>query len=424
MLLSSLRFLQKLRHQQWLAKRELQEIQLKNLKVIVDYAYRNVPYYRSLFNSNGVRPEDVRGLDDLQRIPISTRLDIQNLPPDHITSSDIPEHKFKRVLTSGSSGIPLTIYRMRREEDIYDMIWARTFLEDGKSLWDRTADLKFHFPRKRWFEFLGVWRRDVISLLEDPSTQLRRLQEVNPDVIRGSPFELANLARRAEELKVDHVNPSLIFSMGSLLDSQSRALIERTFHCEVFDCYATSEVGTIAWECPAHQGQHINIDTLVLELVRDGKAVGPGEQGRVVCTGLYSFGMPFIRYDIGDVAVAREESCGCGRGLPMLKSLDGRADDFFVSKDGRLHSPSVIVNQVKSIIGIRQFRLTQESPTSIRAEIVPDGNYSVNTDNQIRAMMERIIGEDLNLSVEKAVTLKRDPSGKIRSLISKVRKEF
>lgn len=402
----------------------MQEIQLKYLRAIIDYAYRNVRYYRTLFETHGVRPEDIHNIDDLSKIPISTRFDLQNLPREQITSIGTPENEFKKISTSGSSGTPLSIYKTRREEESYDMIWARTFLEDGRSVWDRSADLKFHIPRTRWFESMGVWRKLVISLADETRTQLQKLRAAKPDIIRGNPFELTNLALCAKEFNVTDVNPRLIFTMGSLLDHQSRQLIENIFHSEVFDCYAASEVGVIAWECPAHEGQHVNVDTLVLELVTGTENVGVRERGRVVCTSLYSFGMPFIRYDIGDVAAAREESCSCGRSLPLLQSLEGRADDFFVSKDGRLISPSVIVNEIGAVVGIRQFRFTQEDPARVRAQIVPNNNYSSNTDKEIQTIMKQIMGEELDLIVEKVDVLNRDSSGKTRSLISNVRKQL
>jgi len=425
MLLLSILDLYKLRRQQWLETKELEEIQRKKLKAMINHAYRKVRYYRRLFDSARIRPEDIKTVDDLTRIPITRRQDLQQLPREDIVAKDVDLNLCKRLLTSGSSGKPLLVHLSKNDDDFYGMVWARTFLENGRKLWDRSADFKFHFPPKYWFERLGIWRKTIISVLDDPIKKIETLRQVKPDVIRGNPFELVNLARIVQQLGVDGISPRLVFTMGSLLDEQSRALIESALHTRVLDSYGAAELGCIAWECSAHRGYHINIDTVVVEFTNDdGEPVGKGERGKIVCTGLHSSAMPFIRYDLGDVGIASDEKCPCGRGLPLLKGLEGRADDFLVSADGTLHSPSVIVNQIKLIVGIRQFRIIQDSERKVTAQVVPDKGMSLETIEKIKYVMKKIMGDELDIRVEIVDAIPPDASGKIRSLISKVKKEF
>lgn len=424
MLLSSLSDLHRLRKQQWLGTVELKEIQRRKLLAMLRHAYQNVSYYRNLFDSAGIRPEDIKNVEDLSKIPITTRSQLQQLPPEEIVAKGISLSHCKKITTAGSSGIPLVVFLRKKDNDFYDMVWARTSLENGKRLWDSTAYFKFHFPPKFWFERLGIWRKKIISLLDDPEKQIEFLRRVRPDVIRGNAFQLVSLAKIMYQKKIKDINPRLVFSLGSLLDSKSRELIASAFGAEVFDYYGATELGCIAWECSDHKGYHINIDTVVVELIKKGKAANLGEMGKIICTGLHSFAMPFIRYDIGDVGIASEEKCSCGRGLPLLRSLEGRADDFFVSTNSTLFSPSVIVNQIKLISGISQFKIIQNSEKDVTAQIAPGNNFSQDTINKIKETMRKIMGNDLNVEVQIFDVIPPDPSGKIRSLISKVKGDF
>lgn len=208
--------------------------------------------------------------------------------------------------------------------------------------------------------------------------------------------------------------------MGSILDDATRGLIGSTFHAEVFDYYGAAELGCIAWECAQHNGYHVNADTVVLEVLADGEPARPGQMGRIVCTGLHGFAMPFIRYDIGDLGVLSDAGCPCGRGLPLLASLAGRADDFFVAPNGAMRSPSVIVNRVKLIPGIAQFRFVQRSMRHISACIVPAEGFSARTLEDVERTMAQIMGDGVRIDVRAAAEIGPDPSGKIRSLISHV----
>lgn len=397
---------------------------MKKLRAILRYTYKNVKYYHKLFDSAGVKPEDIKTVEDLPKIPITTRLQLQQLSPEEIVAKGINLNKCKKITTAGSSGIPLVVFLRKKDSDFYDMIWARTSLENGKKLWDRTAYFKFHFPPEYWFERLGIWRKEIISLLDEPKKQIETLKRFKPDIIRGNAFQLVTLARIIKQKGVEGINPRLVFSMGSLLDNHSRELIESAFCADVFDYYGATELGCIAWECSEHRGFHINIDTVVVELIKKGRVADPGEMGRIVCTGLHSFAMPFIRYDIGDVGIASEEKCPCGRGLPLLKSIEGRTDDFFVAANGALYSPSVIVNQIKLISGLSQFKIIQESKKDIITQVMPGKDFSQETVRKIKATLRKIMGRDINIKVEVLEVIPQDPLGKIGSLISKVKGEL
>jgi len=212
--------------------------------------------------------------------------------------------------------------------------------------------------------------------------------------------------------------------MGSLLDKHNRILIESVLHAKVFDYYGAMETGLMAWECCKHMGYHINSDTLTLEVINDkGEPAGSGERGKIIVTGLLSYTMPFIRYNIGDIGALSDKCCPCGRGLPLLVHLEGSAYDFFVSADGTRHSPSLILNQIKYMPGIDQYRIIQETITNVRAQIVPSESFSAETGEELKGFMKRMLGNEVVITIEIVDEIPRDASGKMKSIISKVKRE-
>jgi phenylacetate-CoA ligase len=120
----------------------------------------------------------------------------------------------------------------------------------------------------------------------------------------------------------------------------------------------------MAWECPAREGYHVDADSVLLEIVDDaGDPVKPGEVGRVLATGLISETMPLIRYEMGDLMVASDRRCSCGRGLPMVERLEGRWKDRFVLADGGTRAPRELLEPFGEIAQIEQYRLTVSSPS-------------------------------------------------------------
>jgi phenylacetate-CoA ligase len=402
---------------QWRSADELADIQLRKLRRIVDHAYHRVPFYRRRFDAVGFRPGDLRELSDLHRLPRFTRRDVQAEPTAAVLAEGIDLARCKQLVTAGSSGMPLTVYMLPEDDDVKDMVWARTALANGKRLGDRTAYLKFQSAPPRWFERLGVWRRLTLSHLDLPETRLRAMQKAPVDILRGNAFELLNIAEAALELGIDTIRPRAIFSMGSLLDDDTRVRIMQAFGCEVFDCYGATELGCIAWECREHAGLHINTDTVVVEFLDGALPAAPGQQARLVCTALDFHAMPFIRYDIGDVGVLGNAPCPCGRGFRLMRNLEGRADDFFVRADGRRVSPSVIVNRIKRTPGVVQFRLRQTTPTHIDALVIPGAEYGPAADAAMTSTLRAIMGDAIVLDIQTVDELPRDPGNKIRSTI-------
>jgi phenylacetate-CoA ligase len=416
--------LHRLRKEQWLDTERLLEIQRQKLRKMLKHAYENVPYYRRLFDSVGVKPEEIKTIEDLTKIPITKKLELARLPLEEITARGTDLRKCVKRTTSGSTGILLSVYFTKEDEVFCWTVWARAFLDLGQRPWHKLAYVQFASRPRTLYERLGIYRKYFLQAGGDPEDQVKRLAQIRPDIIRGYGMSIGLLARTTIEKGVSGITPRLVFTSGNITDSAMRMLIETAFRAKAFDFYGAEEVGCIAWECPERAGYHINIDTLVVELVKDGRAARPGEIGRVVCTGLHSFAMPIIRYELGDVCMATDKKCSCGRGLPLLSGIEGRLDDLFVSPGGRVFtSPSLLV-RIRHLQGIDQYRIIQETVRDIRVLLVPRKGFSEDTLNEVRKIVEELMGNEYNLRIDVVDAIPADASGKFRTLISKVKKEF
>jgi phenylacetate-CoA ligase len=163
---------------------------------------------------------------------------------------------------------------------------------------------------------------------------------------------------------------------------------------------------------------------VIVEFIAQDRPASPGEMGRVVCTGLHAFAMPFIRYDLGDVALPDDRRCPCGRGLPMMRGIVGRADDFFVARDGSVRSPSLLVNNVKQIAGISRFHLTQRRDRRILARIVPGDGFDDEARAHLVSLVQEIMADGSEVDVKVVPEIPADPARKVRCLISRIPRDF
>jgi phenylacetate-CoA ligase len=227
----------------------------------------------------------------------------------------------------------------------------------------------------------------------------------------------------------DHrFRPRLIFTVGETLDIEAREFINSAFDTKVRDNYSCIEFGHLAWECPSNMGYHINTDCAVMEFVNDGEQVSPGERGEIVCTGLINHAMPLLRYELGDVAIPEEESCTCGVTLPLMRSVEGRRDDFLVATDGRLISPLAFSAEPieKGISGLRQYRIVQEKTDKVIIEIaLQKENELPNQESlrQARKGMKDLLGQDMQVEFAIVQNIDKGSTGKVRRLISHLPRE-
>ncbi|MBU0759258.1 MAG: hypothetical protein KKC66_04605 [Candidatus Omnitrophica bacterium] len=368
-------------------------------------------------------PEDIRSVNDLHKIPITTKSCLRDLDIREIISKNARPDDCIKMITSGESGIPFEFYLGPEEYDYWKLLLLRFHMANGMRLTDKCTVLAYplRFPKnKRWFQRLGVLRHIYISALDPAKKYTDKIIKSNPDVILGYASALKLFAKEAEKRKDINIRPKSILSSGEMLDSETRFIVKKTFGIQIADLYSVIETGPIAWECPFHEGYHINIDSVVLECVKNGKIASYGEKGRLICTNLFNFTMPMIRYSVNDVAVLTKKTCSCGRGFPLLEKIEGRSLDFITLPDDRVISPAVILIMLRRLIGQAQHKVIQKEKDKILIQLVPGKNFREESIASLKREMQKELNAAINIDVEIVEEIKKSRSGKMRSVISEV----
>ena len=202
-----------------------------------------------------------------------------------------------------------------------------------------------------------------------------------------------------------------------------RSVIERVFGAPVFETYGSREFMLIGAECTEHRGLHITAEHLLVEVLSDdGTPTRAGEEGNVVITDLYNYGMPFVRYANGDRAIAGFEECACGRGLPVLRKVVGRRLDMLRGVDGRILPGEFFPHLVKDFPAVRRFQVVQEESARVRFAMVEDGMSLAD-----RARLERLVrgalGPGMRVDFEPMDHIPLTAAGKLSVVINRVPQE-
>ncbi len=402
----------------------LQDLQLEKLKRLLQHVYETVPYYRRLFREAGLRPDDVKSLGDLRRLPITTRTTLQSLPTEELRSSRIRESSCRMLHSSGSSGIPLSFPVTRRHQELRMLLNLRHMFAHGLRCWHKLAivlDSRMIPKHPRWFQRFGLLRRYYVPASLDPRKQVELLERVSPDALNGFSASLFLIAEELARRPRPKLRPRLIFTTGQVLSSQARSLIENVFGTRLVDVYGTVETADIAWQCSEFRDLHVNVEHLIVEILDgSGNPVGPGREGTVVCTNLDAYEAPFIRYRVGDIAVAGTGPCPCGRTLPTIAEVRGRENDLIIYRSGRRQSASILLHVMKYLPGVLAYRIIQGDYDRLRVEIIPKPGFDPAICDRIAREMESRLLEPMRVGVETVRSLPQDPSGKMRAFICQV----
>ncbi len=198
-------------------------------------------------------------------------------------------------------------------------------------------------------------------------------------------------------------------------------MIEDSFQAKVFDKYGSREFSGIAFECEAHTGHHVNAESYIVEIVRDGRPARPGETGEVVVTDLNNTCVPIIRYALGDLATATEERCPCGRGLPLIGEIQGRMQAIIVGTNGCFLPGTFFAHLLKDYGHIlKQFQVVQERLGAIEFNVVKGPRFSETELDKLLALFRQHLGEEIEIDVRFVDHIALVRTGKHRHSVSKL----
>ncbi|WGI17649.1 hypothetical protein [Methanonatronarchaeum sp. AMET-Sl] len=413
-------YLKRLQRNQWKGLEELRELQNKKLRKIIKFAYENIPFYHDRFREVGVKPQDIKSKRDLKKLPILTKKEIKENFED-IVNPELDLSEARVVPTSGSTGTPLKVVYDQRGDDFSKAVNLRSHIENGLNFYKKWAIMgdARTVPPQTFFQKFGIFRIQYINLFDDVEKQVQDLKKIQPDVFTGYPSQIELIAEYLNDNN-DELNIETVFTTAELLDNISRSKISKNFGSDVIDLFGCIEVNRTAWECEEHMGYHMDIDSVAIEFTKNNKEVSPGEWGDIIYTTLFNYGMPLIRYDVGDRGVPSDEACKCGRGLPLMDKVLGRKGDFIKLKNGKQLSPIPFHLAVKHTKGIEEAKIIQKKKDLIIVKIIGNENYSKKTNSNIRNKVKEICGKNVDVRVHEVDEIRKDSSGKIRMVKSEI----
>jgi phenylacetate-CoA ligase len=340
---------------------DLLRLQEQKLRAVIQHAYGNVPYYRTLFDDAGVSPEDIRGPDDLGRIPVSSREGLKKAGVESVLAQGIDPDGCNKVLTSGTTAEPFTVYLSKRESRTRRLIARRDMLRVGVRRSDRVATLGPWEGPKTLYQRLGMYRVEHISIQLSEEEQIRRLKAFNPTVIFTFPSGLRVLLRALDYRLSTVARPRAIVTSLEVPDQVMMNRVLEDLDTEFFSIYGALEVGRLAGECPAHSGLHVNVDHVIMECLDGDRPAPPGTPGIVVLTSLTARTMPIIRYRLADWCATIEKACPCGSPFPLIEQPQGREAEIIRLPSGRSVSWMNIDYILTTLDNIDQWRIIQEA---------------------------------------------------------------
>jgi phenylacetate-CoA ligase len=383
-----------------------------------------VPYYRELFDSASLRPDDIRSVADIGRIPITTRETIQRRPVREIVASGYDQQRLVVRRTSGSSGEWLAIRRTPAEELLLSAFRWRALYRVGVRPWHRVAVVGLVSTENalavravsRALTTLGLFRKTTVDCRQEPARLAEALRDLRPDVVLGLPGAISSAATEMGAGGGLGLRGRLVVTGGEVLTPLMRRQIVEGFGARVADVYGSHEFRTIAWECRATGEYHTSDDSLVVEVVTDGRAAAPGERGDLVATNLHARAMPFLRFRLADAVVQGTSACPCGAPFGTIREIHGRSVDYFPLPDGRLlHPYELSMNIPDRWPWVRRYQLVQERRDLIRMRIEAyDAPPSDREIADVRAVAADLLGPDVAFEVEMVERVGPDANGKFR----------
>jgi len=411
---------------QWWPYQRCVESQLVQLRQLMQFVYKNVPYYSHLFDAVGLKPTDIDSVQALQKLPVLTKQIIRQHRKE-ITPRNINRLRYVSGSTGGSTGEPLRFFMsiedLRRENALLYRGWShggyrpgdRIAIIAGSSLIPSTRSVLRKYLisisyNVRYFSSYGM--SDTILL-----RYVAALNRFRPKFLRGYASSIFTLACFIRDRNLDlRFRPQAVFTTAEKLLDGQRSRIEEVFQTTLFDNYGLNDGGVSAYECEEHRGMHIDMERAILEVIDDNGESLKDKPGRIIATSLYNYAFPFIRYDTGDIGVLSQSQCSCGRGLSMLKEIVGRTTDVLDVNGRKIGSPVLTVLFGK--LNIEQYQIVQESNASITCRIVKGEAYSWDDEKFIRKSLISHLGA-INIEFEYVPAIQPHEGNKHKFIIDR-----
>jgi phenylacetate-CoA ligase len=411
---------------EWLRRKQLLTYQQGLLKRLLRHARDTTAYYKARLDF------DCDSADAIERswdsVPILTRIEANAnrealmsgaVPPE--TGEILPEE------TSGSTGIPFEFLKsgltLAASQALTERMFRWWSIDGTKCLAQIAYDRQKAAPPPDGLTTVG-WHssqpnglKHSLDAAADTDVQLDWLRARRPDYLAAFSTNLNRLALRAIERRLD-LRFARILSFGTRVDPDIRVGCRAAFGAEIVDSYGSQEVGHVATQCPDCGEYHLAAEASLIEILReDGRPAKTGQSGRLVATSFYNYAMPLIRYDMGDFAEAGARRPACGRSLPTLRRILGRARNRFRFRDSSVVWPELADFRLRDFIAYKDAQLLQIELDHIEVRFVPDGEDRPVDLAALTQRVREVLRQPVTVSLRSIERLGRITYGKIEDCV-------
>ena len=320
-----------------MSQEEKEELQLARLQKIVKRAYENVPFYRKRFDESGIKPEDIKTIKDIEKLPLTTKDDLREAYPFGMFA--VPRREIVELHTSsGTTGKPTVSGYTKKDIEIWSEVMARGLTMFGATEDDIIQNTHGYGLFTGGFGVHYGAQKIGLTVIPISTGQTKRqieiMKDFNASIVIFTPSYGLYLAEVAEEegLNTEELNLKAVGFGAEMWTEEMRQEIQRRFNAPAYNIYGLTEImgPGIALECQEQDGLHVMEDHFYPEIIdsKTLKILPEGEKGELVLTTLTRHGMPIIRFRTKDVTALKREKCGCGRTLIKMDRITGRTDDM------------------------------------------------------------------------------------------------
>jgi phenylacetate-CoA ligase len=415
-----------LKESQYYNSVELEALQVRLLNDFIKSAVNNSKYYRNIAVKNGLDMDKLLDLKSVKKFPVINKALVKE-NYDDILNKLSAKYKFS---SSGTTGTSLHVYL---DEGAYQREYAfrwHFFSVAGASRKDKFAYFLGNslFPlthTKPPFHIIDPYENSIyFSIFHMSDNTLIHYTDAfnkfKAKYLKGYPSGLCVFADFIKRKKIQIHKIEAIFSASETLHEEQNNLLEEVFQCNVYQWYGQVETTVNIHECEYHN-LHVKEEYGYLELLNDkGEDAKPGEIANAVGTGWGNTALPLIRYDTGDnMILAENQHCRCGRTGRIIEKIVGRDEDTIITPDGKkIGRLDFVFKPIETVI---ESQIIQETFKKIIVKVVPSHNFSQEDSLKIIKILKDYIGSDMSIKIEKVDRIERNPNGKIRYVISKVR---
>ena len=429
-----LTYLRLRRSERW-SHSQIEKYQSKRLARLLRFCAGDVPYYGPVFREAGLDPANIFPMNARRCLEKLPNLDKSTLKenPDLFMARDATRFRPKPVMTSGTTGTPLTLY-WDRGSNVMELcsiqrFWRWVGFRAGHPFLDLRSrifsDNENHLVKADGIVYIYNWKARVLEFSSDliERNNIRKYNEIlrryRPTLVRGHAQAIQKLANLLREVGSLGWRPKFVTTNAEALYYFQRQEIEQAWGVRVLDCYGLKEHNVFIAQC--REGTyHMFPEYGICEILNDdGKPVSPGQEGWIIATGLHNYAQPLLRYNTRDRAVAgKNQQCPCGRTLPAVERIIGRIDDCLYTAEGKRFSGMSFAFFGRR--GIKKARLVQEDIHTVTVELVATAEFDEAERTALLGALERKVEHKLSFVFKLVNDIVQETLGKFRFVVSRL----